>query len=103
MGRVKLKAMAMFHDFNKDALDIGRQIDPPPEREDRVHVGFVDRASQEGGQKCGVGTYIKLKSSLSIKLKMIFSQGTNIRGKLLALWCLLYFAYSRNKFLTCRF
>jgi ribonuclease HI len=55
-------------------------------------VGFFDGASQERGTKCGAGAVIKCPVLGTFRIKMNCGSGTNTRGELLALWCLLYFA-----------
>jgi ribonuclease HI len=55
-------------------------------------VGFFDGASQERGAKCGVGAVIKCPFLGTFRLKMFCGNGTNTKGELLALWCILYFA-----------
>jgi ribonuclease HI len=60
--------------------------------------GFFDGASQDKVLKCGAGYLLKCPLLGSYILKMHFGRGTNTRGELLALWCLLFFA--RNKKIT---
>jgi ribonuclease HI len=53
---------------------------------------FFYGASQDKGFKCGVGSLLKCQVLCSFRLKMNCGRGTNTRGELLALWCILYFA-----------
>jgi ribonuclease HI len=94
--KVKMKAIVGFKEHHREGSDFGRKIAPPPVLNDHYPVGFFDGASQDGGQKCGAGVFIKMNSSLSFRLKLNCGQGTNTRGELLSLWSLLFFADSRN-------
>jgi len=55
-------------------------------------VGFFDGASQEMGKKCGAGAVLKYSVLGTYRIKMNCRSGTNTKGELLALWCILYFA-----------
>jgi ribonuclease HI len=70
----------------------GSRIDRPPLLDWDMTVGFFDGASQERGTKCGVGAVIKCPVLGTFRLKMNCGSGTNTKGELLALWCILYFA-----------
>jgi ribonuclease HI len=59
-------------------------------------VGFFDGASQCEGSKCGAGAILKCPELGTFSLKMNCGTGTNTRGELLALWCILYFAYFKK-------
>jgi ribonuclease HI len=76
--------------FSIDAKD--RRIDRPPILDWDLTVGFFYGASQERGSKCGVGAMIKCPLIGTFRLKMNYGRGTNTKGELLALWCILYFA-----------
>jgi len=69
-----------------------RRIDRPPILEWDLAVGFFDGASQDKGTKCGVGALLKFPMLGTFRLKMNCDRGTNTRGELLALWCILYFS-----------
>jgi ribonuclease HI len=68
------------------------RIDRPPLLDWDLAVGFFDGASQDRGEKCGAGAVLKCPELGTFRLKMNCGSGTNTRGELLALWCLLYFA-----------
>jgi ribonuclease HI len=54
-------------------------------------VGFFDGASQEWEKSVGQGC-TKMPSFGTYRIKMNCGSGTNTKGELLALWCILYFA-----------
>jgi hypothetical protein len=53
-------------------------------------VGFFDCASQDKGAESGVGDLLKCPFFGTFRLKMNCGRGTNTRGELLALWCILF-------------
>lgn len=70
-----------------------RIIQPPSFKHDMA-FGYFDGASQDGGNKCGVGAILisPLLGRYNIKWNCGF--GTNSRSELLALWSLLHLARS---------
>lgn len=68
------------------------RIDRPPIIDWDLAVGFFDGASQDRGNKCGFGALLKCPFLGTLRFKMNCGRGTNTRGELLALWCILYFA-----------
>jgi ribonuclease HI len=72
------------------------RIDRPPLLDWDMTVGFFDGASQDRGSKCGVGAVIKCPLIGTFRLKMNYGWGTNTKGELLALWCILYFAFFKK-------
>jgi ribonuclease HI len=48
------------------------------------------------GDKCGVGAILKCPVLGTYKLKMNRGRGTNTRGELIALWCILHFSYYKK-------
>jgi hypothetical protein len=68
------------------------RIARPPLLEWNLAVGFFDGASQCKGQKCGVGVILKCPVLSTFSIKMMCGTGTNTKGELLALWCILYFS-----------
>jgi hypothetical protein len=68
------------------------RIDRPPILDWDLAVGFFDGASQDKGAKCGAGAILKCPVLGTFRLKMNCGRGTNTRGELLALWCILFFA-----------
>jgi ribonuclease HI len=55
-------------------------------------VGFFDGASRYMGKKCGAGAVLKCPTLGTYRIKMRCGSGTNTKGEILALWCILYFA-----------
>jgi hypothetical protein len=53
-------------------------------------VGFFDGVSQDKGAKCGAGALLKCPVLGTFRFKMNCGRGTNTRGELLALWCILW-------------
>jgi hypothetical protein len=70
--------------------DKGSRIDRPPLIDWDMTVGFFDGASQDRGSKCGAGAVIKCPVLGTFRLKMYCGNGTNTKGELLALWCILF-------------
>ena len=52
-----------------------------------VLAGFFDVASQLG--LCGCGICLRFNGRQSVHIRMVYEEGTNIRGESLALWTLL--------------
>ena len=48
------------------------------------------------GNICGAGAVIKMPNGSYYHLSMGCGPGTNTKGELLALWCLLTFAFRKN-------
>jgi hypothetical protein len=68
-------------------------------RVDRPHlldwdmaVGFFYGVSQDMGSKCGARAILKCPIEGTFRIKMNCSKGTNTRGELLSLWCILFFS-----------
>jgi ribonuclease HI len=59
-------------------------------------VGFFDGASQDRGEKCGARAVLKCRVLGTYIIKMNCRSGTNTRVELLALWCILFFAYYKK-------
>jgi hypothetical protein len=74
----------------------GSRIDRPPLLDWDMTMGFFHGASQERGTKCGAGEMIKCPMIGTFRLKMNCGRGTNTKGELLALWCILYFAFFKK-------
>jgi hypothetical protein len=55
-------------------------------------MGFFYGASQDMGTKCGAGVVLKCLVLGTFRLKMNCGCGTNTKGELLSMWCILYFA-----------
>jgi hypothetical protein len=68
----------------------------PPLIDCDLAVGFFDGASQDRGDKCGARAVLKCPVKGTYRLKMNYGRGSNTRGELLALWCILHFAYYKN-------
>jgi hypothetical protein len=68
----------------------------PPLLDCNLAVGFFYGASQDRGAKCGAGVVLKCPVLGTYRLKMNCGRGTNTRGELLALWCILHFAYYKK-------
>jgi hypothetical protein len=67
------------------------RVDRPPLLDWDMAVGFFDGASQDMGSKCGAGAVLKCPIEGTFRIKMNCGKGTNTRGELLALWCILFF------------
>jgi len=67
-------------------------VDRPPLLDWNMAVGFFDGASQDMVSKCGVEDVLKCPIEGTFRIKMNCGKGTNTRGELLALWCILFFA-----------
>lgn len=70
----------------------GRRIDRPPLIDWDMEVGFFYGVSQDRGTRCGAGAVIKCPVLGTYRLKMNCSNGTNTKGQILALWCILSLA-----------
>jgi len=68
----------------------------PPLLDNSLAVGFFDGASQDRGSKCGARVVLKCPAMGLLRLKMNCGIGTNTRGELLALWCILYFSFYKK-------
>jgi len=68
------------------------RITRPPLLDWNLAVGFFYGASQCERTKCGAGAILKCPDLGTFSLMMNYDTGTNTRGELLALWCILYFS-----------
>ena len=48
------------------------------------------------GAKCGAGVVLKCLELGTFRLKLNCGSGTNTRGELLALWCILFFSFYKK-------
>jgi len=73
-----------------------QRIVHPPLLEGNIAVGFFYGASQNGGVRCGAGVILKCLVLGIFSIKMNYGYETNTRGKLMALWCILYFSHYKQ-------
>jgi hypothetical protein len=55
-----------------------------------IPIGFFDCATADN--KCGIGLYLKISSSHTIKAQFAGGTGNNMKGELLGLWGILLLA-----------
>lgn len=89
---MEMKAIGSFGEMYKERVKKGMRITNPPTFKLNMPISYFDGASQDHGEKCGVGDVLKIANTIVYKLKMGCGRGTNTRGELLAIWCLIYFA-----------
>jgi hypothetical protein len=68
----------------------------PPFLDWNLTVGFFYGASEYEGSKCGARAILKCPDLGVYCLKMNCGPGTNTRGELLALWCILLFYHFKH-------
>ena len=85
------KEFSYFGEMYKERVNKGMWIINPPTFNLSFPICYFDGETQEHGNKCGARATLKVVDSRVYKLKMGYGRGTNTRGELMALWCLLYF------------
>lgn len=54
---------------------------------------MFDGASKKDGEFCGAGVVLKLLDNIAYHIRFGGGKGSNTKGELMALWCLLFFAH----------